>query len=100
MGTMEGHPDITLHDKPEDVEVFCRPYLTPGLSNLLNNMVSSIQLLEAFFMPPPTEVQFEDTLAIMRLSHKYDVADLRRHALVHLGTIYPTTLAGYDARPG
>ncbi|KAJ7879190.1 hypothetical protein B0H14DRAFT_2436269 [Mycena olivaceomarginata] len=32
MGTMEGHPVIMLHDKPEDVEVFCRPYLTPAFS--------------------------------------------------------------------
>ncbi|KAJ7314381.1 hypothetical protein DFH08DRAFT_1041477 [Mycena albidolilacea] len=81
METMEGHPVITLHDKAADVEVF----------------------LKAIFdsrMPPPAEIQFEDALAILRLSHKYDVGYLRRRALQHLGPIYPTTLAGYDARAG
>jgi hypothetical protein len=51
-------------------------------------------------MPPPAEIQFEDALTILRLSHKYDVGYLHRRALQHLGPIYPTTLAEYDARPG
>ncbi|KAJ7879195.1 hypothetical protein B0H14DRAFT_2436281 [Mycena olivaceomarginata] len=81
--TMDGHPVITLHDKPEDVEVFLKAIFD-----------------SSFFMPHPAEIQFEDALAILRLSHKYDVGYLRRRALEHLGPIYPTTLAGYDARAG
>ncbi|KAJ7879188.1 hypothetical protein B0H14DRAFT_3773705 [Mycena olivaceomarginata] len=85
METMEGHPVITLHDKAADVEVF--------LKAIFDSRPAS-------FMPPPSEIQFEDALAILRLSHKYDVGYLRRRALQHLGPIHPTTLAEYDGRPG
>jgi hypothetical protein len=37
-------------------------------------------------MPPPEPVYFADVLAILRLSHKYDVGYLHRRALTHLST--------------
>ncbi|KAJ7314383.1 hypothetical protein DFH08DRAFT_895328 [Mycena albidolilacea] len=99
MGTMEGHPVITLHDRPEDFKVFCRPYLTPGLSNLLKHGVE-YSVAGSFFMPPSDRGPVRTYSCNYGSRTQYDVADLRRRALEHLGTIYPTTLAGYDARPG
>ncbi|KAJ7184445.1 hypothetical protein C8R46DRAFT_1064092 [Mycena filopes] len=45
------------------------------------------------FLPPPAATSFEKVAAILRLSTKYDVAYLRRRALAHLSSGYPTTLA-------
>jgi hypothetical protein len=49
-------------------------------------------------MPPPAETAFEDAIGILRLADKYDVPYLRRRALQHLETIYPTRLSEYDLR--
>ncbi|KAK7018416.1 BTB domain-containing protein [Favolaschia claudopus] len=64
---MDGHPVVRLHDKPEDVEVFLRALYD-----------------SEYFMPPPSPVTLQALLAILRLSHKYDVPYLHRRALDHL----------------
>ncbi|KAJ7648604.1 hypothetical protein DFH06DRAFT_996980 [Mycena polygramma] len=76
--TMEGVPVVTLHDDPAEVEVFLKAIFDSN-----------------FFMPPPSQSKVQDTLGILRLAHKYDVPYLRRRALEHLGTIYPTLLSEY-----
>ncbi|KAJ6556391.1 hypothetical protein B0H19DRAFT_1152485 [Mycena capillaripes] len=40
-------------------------------------------------MPPPTKFDFHALLAILRLSHKYDVGYLYKRAIDHLETIFP-----------
>jgi hypothetical protein len=39
-------------------------------------------------MPPPSTVDFDAVLGILRLSHKYDVNYLHKRALMHLETVY------------
>ncbi|KAJ7736542.1 hypothetical protein DFH07DRAFT_842864 [Mycena maculata] len=78
---MDGFPVVKLYDDPDEVEVFLKAIFD-----------------SSFFMPPPAETHFEDAIGILRLSHKYDVPYLRRRALEHLSTIYPTRLEGYDNR--
>ncbi|KAJ6582170.1 hypothetical protein B0H19DRAFT_1061615 [Mycena capillaripes] len=81
--TLDGSPIVTLHDDPAEVEVFLKAIFD-----------------SEFFMPPPAESKFEDTLGILRLAHKYDVPYLRRRALEHLEPTYPRSLPEYDGRKG
>ncbi|KAF7339081.1 BTB domain-containing protein [Mycena venus] len=50
----------------------------------------------SFFEPPPAKTDLAAITGILRLSHKYDVQYLRRRALLHLDTGYPTSLAVYE----
>lgn len=52
----------------------------------------------SFFKPPPARTEFLDVVAVLKLSHKYDVPHLRRCALLHLATAYPTSLRDWDRR--
>ncbi|KAJ7464362.1 hypothetical protein FB451DRAFT_1094151 [Mycena latifolia] len=79
--TMEGSPIVKLQDDPDEVEVF------------LKSIFDS-----SFFMPPSAKPQFDHTIGILRLSHKYDVPYLRRRALKRLEIIYPISLEEYDIR--
>jgi len=45
------------------------------------------------FLPPPAPTTFEKVAAILRLSTKYEVENLRKRALDHLSSGYPTSLA-------
>ncbi|KAJ7148539.1 hypothetical protein C8R43DRAFT_1108075 [Mycena crocata] len=83
METMDGYPVVKLHDDAEEVDVFLKAIFD-----------------SSFFMPPPEETNFETILAILRLSHKYDVPYLRRRALQHLETTYPTCLSVDESREG
>ncbi|KAJ7042106.1 hypothetical protein C8F04DRAFT_1031061 [Mycena alexandri] len=49
------------------------------------------------FLPPPAQTTFEKVAAILRLSTKYEVDYLRKRALAHLSSGYPTTLAAWRA---
>ncbi|KAJ7729781.1 hypothetical protein B0H16DRAFT_1586361 [Mycena metata] len=49
-----------------------------------------------FFMPFPSRTTFETVTGCLRLSHKYEVAYLRRRALVHLTSVYDTELSRWD----
>ncbi|KAK7018419.1 BTB domain-containing protein [Favolaschia claudopus] len=66
---MDGYPVVQLHDKAVEVEVFLRAIYD-----------------SSSFMPSPAPVDMKDVLAILRLSHKYDVPYLHRRALHHLVT--------------
>ncbi|KAJ6575574.1 hypothetical protein DFH09DRAFT_1361764 [Mycena vulgaris] len=77
----EGCPFVRLPDSAEDI--------TPFLKAIFDS---------SFFEPPPTRTTLADVLGILRMSHKYEVLYLRRRALLHLDTVYPTNLAAYDAR--
>jgi hypothetical protein len=54
------------------------------------------EFLGRFFMPYPAPTTFETIAGILRLSHKYEVDYLRRRALVHLSSMYPTRLSAVD----
>ncbi|KAJ7464391.1 hypothetical protein FB451DRAFT_1042210 [Mycena latifolia] len=71
--TMDGFPVVRLYDDPKDVEVFLRA------------------IFDSSFFTPPEDTPLEAIVGILRLSHKYDVPYLRRRALKHLETIYPTS---------
>ncbi|KAF7291170.1 BTB domain-containing protein [Mycena indigotica] len=76
---IDGCPVVKLHDSAADVEVFLRAIFD-----------------SSFFEPPPTKTTLPTISGILRLSHKYDVQFLRRRALQHLDTGYPTSLAVYE----
>ncbi|CAK5263611.1 unnamed protein product [Mycena citricolor] len=50
----------------------------------------------SFFQPPPSKTDLATITGILRLSHKYDVQYLRRRALQHLDTGYPTSLDVFE----
>ncbi|KAJ7625762.1 hypothetical protein FB45DRAFT_71718 [Roridomyces roridus] len=79
---VDGIPVVELHDDPEQLQTFLKAIFD-----------------SSFFMPPPAVVQLDSVIAILRLSHKYDVPYLRRRALQHLDAAYPSELSAYDARP-
>ncbi|KAF8193257.1 hypothetical protein K438DRAFT_2017820 [Mycena galopus ATCC 62051] len=64
---IDGIPVVVLHDAAEEVEVFLRAVFD-----------------SSYFMPPPEPAYFAEVVAILRLSHKYDVEYLHRRALQHL----------------
>ncbi|KAJ6477830.1 hypothetical protein C8R47DRAFT_1219735 [Mycena vitilis] len=78
-GLIDGCPVVRLHDTAADVTVFLRAIFDSG-----------------FFEPPPNKTDLATIIGILRLSHKYDVQYLRRRALQHLDTGYPTSLAVYE----
>ncbi|KAJ7041258.1 hypothetical protein C8F04DRAFT_947504 [Mycena alexandri] len=83
-----GHEVELFEDAHEEVAAFLTALLDPR-----------------YFLPPPAPVDFEDTLLILRLAHKYDVPFLLERAILHLENIYPMTLVGsladiIDQSPG
>ncbi|KAJ6606004.1 hypothetical protein DFH09DRAFT_69 [Mycena vulgaris] len=77
--SLEGCPIVHLPDAPTEVAVFLRALFD-----------------SAFFEPHPAPSEFHTIAGILRLSHKYDVAYLRRRALIHLSSLYSSTLAEWD----
>ncbi|KAF7341311.1 hypothetical protein MVEN_01867400 [Mycena venus] len=80
--TVDGVPVVRLLDADEDLAALLKAILDSN-----------------FFMPPPSPTHLSTVLAVLRLSHKYDVRYLCRRALLHLGAIYPSTLAEFLAVP-
>ncbi|KAJ7731818.1 hypothetical protein DFH07DRAFT_846989 [Mycena maculata] len=76
---IDGCPVVRLHDSVGDVTYFLRAIFD-----------------SSFFEPPPAKTDLAAITGILRLSHKYDVQYLRRRALLHLDTGYPTSLAVYE----
>ncbi|KAJ7112981.1 hypothetical protein C8R44DRAFT_631545 [Mycena epipterygia] len=64
---IDGSPVVRLHDPACDVEVFLRAIYD-----------------SSYFMPAPAPIELWIVLAILRLSHKYDVRYLHHRALHHL----------------
>ncbi|KAJ7712379.1 hypothetical protein B0H16DRAFT_1625233 [Mycena metata] len=79
--TMDGFPVVKLEDDPDEVEGF------------LKAMFYSSVFLASWAQPG-----FKDVVGTLRLSYKCDAPPLRRRALEHMESIYPTTLAEYDIR--
>lgn len=52
----------------------------------------------SFFEPPPSPTELYIVESILRLSLKYDVQFLKRRALSHLNSTFPTTLDGWKTR--
>ncbi|KAJ7159359.1 hypothetical protein C8R43DRAFT_1234077 [Mycena crocata] len=79
--TIEGLPVAEIPDAAEDVTVFFRAIFD-----------------SSFFQSYPATTTFKIMSGVLRLSTKYDVDHLRRRALVHLSSAYPTTLTERDRR--
>ncbi|TFK32848.1 hypothetical protein BDQ12DRAFT_472799 [Crucibulum laeve] len=77
----EGKPVVRIYDDPQDVEVFLRALTDPS-----------------FYEPPPSPTTLLLTTSILRLSLKYDVPFLRRRALAHLHSTFPTSLSSWRQR--
>ncbi|KAF7305325.1 BTB domain-containing protein [Mycena chlorophos] len=75
----EGCPMVTLPDSKYDVTVFLKALVYHDFfsSNVGDNSSSVLA-------------------GVLRLSHKYEVASLLRRAVVHISTLFPTTLAGWQ----
>ncbi|KAJ6529743.1 hypothetical protein B0H19DRAFT_1193164 [Mycena capillaripes] len=73
-----GIPRVELYDMATEVEPFLRAIFD-----------------SSFFMPPPSAPQLSDTLAILRLSHKYDIQYLHHRAIDHLSRIYPIEMSTF-----
>jgi hypothetical protein len=63
----------------------CAPFLTRGM-DIVRLLERCADFRHSYFMPFPEPAFLEDVLAILRLSHKYDVGYLHRRALQHLST--------------
>jgi len=53
---------------------------------------------DRYFEPPPVRCTIEMAIAILKLSTRYEVEFLRRRALAHLESGYPTKLKAWDNR--
>ncbi|KAJ7254785.1 hypothetical protein C8J57DRAFT_1346616 [Mycena rebaudengoi] len=76
---IEGCPVVHLHDSTLDT----------------TNFLKAIFHYE-FFEPFPAEVDFPTVSGVLRLSNKYQVDPLRKHALRHLSEHYPMSLDQWD----
>ncbi|KAJ7184646.1 hypothetical protein C8R46DRAFT_1064708 [Mycena filopes] len=81
--TRDGCPVVHLHDASADLTVFLRAIFD-----------------SEYFMPYPVQTDFRTASGVLRLSNKYAVDYLRRRALVHLSSVYPTKLSALDAGSG
>ncbi|PPQ86563.1 hypothetical protein CVT24_007623, partial [Panaeolus cyanescens] len=72
---------VELWDDERDVEVFLRALFD-----------------SSFFEPPPAKTTIQTLRGILRLSTKYDVPYLRRRAILHLESTFPTTLSAWKKR--
>ncbi|KAJ7142082.1 hypothetical protein C8R43DRAFT_1238198 [Mycena crocata] len=77
--TVEGCPVVQLPDSAGDVTCFFRAIFD-----------------SSFFETYPIKTSLDIVISILHLSNKYAIEYLRRRALVHLSSAFPTTLAEYD----
>ncbi|KAJ7100480.1 hypothetical protein C8R44DRAFT_888299 [Mycena epipterygia] len=77
---IDGCPLVRLPDSVMDVRVILKAIFEPEL-----------------FMSFPASTDFDVIVGCLRLGHKYGVDYLRRRALIHYSSGYPTTLAAADA---
>ncbi|KAJ7689821.1 hypothetical protein B0H17DRAFT_1202070 [Mycena rosella] len=78
---VEGCPLVRFPDAENEVTDFLKAIFTPD-----------------YFPAFPSRTEFAIIAGCLRLSHKYEVDYLRRHALIHLSSRYCTTLSEYDSR--
>ncbi|KAJ7110740.1 hypothetical protein C8R43DRAFT_1042084 [Mycena crocata] len=77
---IDGCPVVHLPDDPADTTVFLRAIFD-----------------SEFFEPHPAETNFGTIHGVLKLSNKYFVDYLRKRALVHLSSRYPTSLKAWMA---
>ncbi|KAK6969112.1 hypothetical protein R3P38DRAFT_2753240 [Favolaschia claudopus] len=77
---IDGCPFVVLPDRAEDVTVFLKALIYYD-----------------FFVPHPGHATLPVVVSVLRMSDKYQVDALRKRALVHLSSVFPTTLYDYDA---
>ncbi|KAJ6577894.1 hypothetical protein B0H19DRAFT_1121730 [Mycena capillaripes] len=80
--TMDGLPIVRLFDSAADAKLLLKAIFDP-----------------TFFRPPPSPTDILVVLDILRMSNKYDATELFRRALLHLDTIYPTSLQQFPDIP-
>ncbi|KAJ7214165.1 hypothetical protein B0H12DRAFT_1155600 [Mycena haematopus] len=80
--SIEGIPAVQLMDDDGDLEALLMAILDSN-----------------FFMPPPSLSHLSTVLAILRLSHKYEIRYLFQRALLHLDALYPTDLSQFLKTP-
>ncbi|KAJ7688022.1 hypothetical protein B0H17DRAFT_1012810 [Mycena rosella] len=78
---LDGCPVVEIPDAAADVTVFLKAIFD-----------------SSFFEAYPHTTNFATVSAILRLSAKYEVEHLRRRALTHLSSRFPTTLSDWDVR--
>ncbi|KAK7028755.1 hypothetical protein R3P38DRAFT_934772 [Favolaschia claudopus] len=78
---IDGCPLVVLPDRAEDVTVFLKALIYYD-----------------FFVPHPGHASLTVVVSVLRMSDKYQVDALRKRALLHLSSVFPTTLLHYDAR--
>ncbi|KAJ7438914.1 hypothetical protein B0H11DRAFT_1884190 [Mycena galericulata] len=78
--TIDGSPVVEIPDSVDDATVFFRAIFD-----------------SSFFEAYPAPTTFETLAGILRLSTKYEVDYLRRRALIHLSSAYPTKLSVWDS---
>ncbi|KAJ4477208.1 hypothetical protein J3R30DRAFT_3483321 [Lentinula aciculospora] len=77
----ENVPSVRLFDSTEDLTWFLKAILDPE-----------------FFEPPPSQTDLSIVGGILRLSRKYDVQFLRKRALLHVQSTYPSNLNAWKRR--
>ncbi|KAK6969094.1 hypothetical protein R3P38DRAFT_2588728 [Favolaschia claudopus] len=77
---IDGCPFVILPDRAEDVTVFLKALIYYD-----------------FFVPHPGHATLPVVVSVLRMSDKYQVDALRKRALLHLSSVFPTTLLQYDA---
>ncbi|KAH9487462.1 hypothetical protein JR316_0001538 [Psilocybe cubensis] len=79
--TVSGCPIVTVYDSAKDMGYFLRAVFDTS-----------------YFEPPPVQSELPIVEGVLRLSLKYDVQYLRRRALQHLLSTFPTTLEHWKQR--
>ncbi|KAJ6571179.1 hypothetical protein B0H19DRAFT_936860 [Mycena capillaripes] len=79
--TMEGCPFVRLPDSAQDITYFLKALL-----------------YSEFFEPFPAQTTFPIIAGVLRMSHKYEVDALRKRALIHLGSMHPTTFDEWETK--
>ncbi|KAJ3734349.1 hypothetical protein DFJ43DRAFT_1064897 [Lentinula guzmanii] len=74
-------PTVRLYDSTEDLTWFLKAIFDAE-----------------FFEPPPSTTDLSIVGGILRLSSKYDVQFLRKRAMLHVQTTYPSTLKAWKRR--
>ncbi|KAJ7470148.1 hypothetical protein B0H11DRAFT_2283417 [Mycena galericulata] len=84
---VDGVALVRLFDSDADAAIFLKAIFDESAS------------FPSFFLPPPSPTSITLIFDILRLSNKYYAQPLFRRALLHLETLYPTTLAAFRAIP-
>ncbi|PPQ95021.1 hypothetical protein CVT25_000484 [Psilocybe cyanescens] len=78
---VDGCPIVTVYDSAKDMGYFLMAVFDTS-----------------YFEPPPVQTELPIVEGVLRLSLKYDVQYLRRRALQHLLSTFPTTLKDWKQR--